>query len=89
MQTTTLTRKGQVTIPVEIRRDLGLQEGDQVAVERQGDVVVMRRVPGVAERTAGIFAKYRRTPPPSLEEERAAFEEAVAAEVAATDADET
>lgn len=30
---TVVTRKGQITVPVEIRRALGLKEGDRVAVE--------------------------------------------------------
>ena len=81
---TTLTRKGQVTIPVDIRRALDLKQGDRVAVERHGDAVVMRRSQGVADRTAGILAAYRREPALGAEEERAAFERAVAEEVAAS-----
>ena len=57
---TTLTCKGQVTIPVDIRRALDLKQGDRVAVEREGDAVVMRRSQGVADRTGGILAPYRR-----------------------------
>lgn len=82
---TTMTHKGQVTIPVELRRALDLKEGDRVAVEQQGDAVLLRRATSVAERTAGILAKYRREPPLTAEAERAAFEQAVAAEVAAAD----
>ena len=84
-RTTTLTRKGQVTIPIEIRRALDLKGGDQVAVEQQGEVVLMHRAKSVAERTAGILAKYRLATPLSADEERAAFEQAVADEVAETD----
>ncbi|MBI2954860.1 MAG: AbrB/MazE/SpoVT family DNA-binding domain-containing protein [Chloroflexi bacterium] len=29
---TTVTRKGQITVPAEIRRALGLQKGDRVAL---------------------------------------------------------
>jgi AbrB family looped-hinge helix DNA binding protein len=32
MNTITLTSKGQVTLPVEIRRQLGLKEGDELIV---------------------------------------------------------
>ena len=80
---TTITRKGQVTIPAEIRRELDLKEGERISVERHGDAVVLRRARSVTEQTAGVLASYRRTPPLTAEEERAAFEEAVAAEVAA------
>ena len=81
----TVTRKGQVTIPIDIRRSLDIKEGDQVAVEQRGEAVVLRRATSVAERTAGILAKYRLAAPLSAEEERAGFEQAVADEVCAAD----
>jgi AbrB family looped-hinge helix DNA binding protein len=81
--TTTITRKGQITIPVEIRRSLGLAEGERVNVEQQGETVLLRRATSVAERTAGILSKYRRPTPLTPEQERTAFEQAVANEVAA------
>lgn len=43
MQTSTLTAKGQVTIPVEVRRFLNLKPGDQIAfVLEDGRVTVVR-----------------------------------------------
>lgn len=80
--TTTVTRKGQITIPADVRRALGLAEGDQVTVEQQGETAVLRRAQSVTSRTAGILASYRRVPAARPEEERAAFEEGVATEVA-------
>ena len=82
---TTVTRKGQVTIPAEIRRELDLKEGERISVERQGDAVLLRRAHSVAEQTAGVLAAYQRTPRSTAEEERAAFEEAVAIEVGGED----
>lgn len=42
-QTSTMTSKGQVTIPVELRKRLGLHPGDQVAfVVEDGRVHLMR-----------------------------------------------
>lgn len=79
---TTVTSKGQVTIPVAIRRALDLKEGDRIAVEQRGETVLLRRASSVAERTAGVLAAYRRPTPLSIEEERVAFEAAVAEEVA-------
>jgi AbrB family looped-hinge helix DNA binding protein len=38
-----LTRKGQVTIPMEIREQLGLATGTLVEFEVEGDTVVMRK----------------------------------------------
>jgi AbrB family looped-hinge helix DNA binding protein len=44
MQTSTLTVKGQVTIPAEVRRRLGLNAGDRVAfVVRDGAVHLVRQ----------------------------------------------
>ena len=44
METSTLTIKGQVTIPAEVRRRMGLQPGDRVAfVLGDGDVPLVRQ----------------------------------------------
>lgn len=42
---TTITQKGQVTVPVEIRRKLGLKAKDKVRFEIDGEVVRLRPVP--------------------------------------------
>ena len=43
MQTSSVTTKGQVTIPVEIRRAMGLKPGDQVAfLVEEGRTVLVR-----------------------------------------------
>ena len=81
-RTTTVTRKGQITLPIDIRRALNLNEGDRVAVEQHGETVLLRRATSVAARTAGILAQYRLPRPLSAEEEREAFGVAVAEEVA-------
>lgn len=39
---TTITTKGQVTIPKEIREELGLQPGDKVIFRKEGDNVVLK-----------------------------------------------
>ncbi len=44
MDTSTLTQKGQVTIPVGIRKKLGLRTGDRVAFTQEGDHVVVKPV---------------------------------------------
>lgn len=76
--TSQLTRKGQVTIPAEIRRQLGLQQGDKVAFVQDGDTVTVKPALSITERTAGALRQYRRTPPPTPEQEREAFAQAVA-----------
>lgn len=46
-QEVVVTRHGQTTIPTEIRRKLGIQEGTRLKVEAQGEKVVMTKVPSV------------------------------------------
>ncbi|TKX69760.1 AbrB/MazE/SpoVT family DNA-binding domain-containing protein [Halorubrum sp. GN11_10-6_MGM] len=43
MPTSTLTTRGQTTIPKPIREALGLQPGDRVEFTLEGDRVVLRR----------------------------------------------
>ena len=75
---TVVTRKGQVTVPADIRKALGLKEGDKVAfVLQDGEARLMRRG-SVVERTAGILRSNR--PPVSAEQLREAAEEAIAEE---------
>jgi AbrB family looped-hinge helix DNA binding protein len=68
-RTSTLTRKGQVTIPAEIRRALALKQGDKVAFELEGDQVRIAPQGSIAEQTAGMFKTGE--PPLSAEELRA------------------
>jgi AbrB family looped-hinge helix DNA binding protein len=81
-----VTRKGQVTIPAEVRKALDLRRGDVVVFTvptSRGDSTVVRRAPAakasVVEQTAGIFRGAQ--PAPSPREERAAAEQAWADEV--------
>lgn len=79
--TSRLTRKGQVTIPAEVRRKLGLKQGDKVAFVQEGDTVTVVPALGITERTAGALRQYRHTPARTPEEEHEAFARAVADEV--------
>lgn len=41
MSSSMLTRKGQITVPISVRRRLGLKQGDRIAfVEREGRIVL-------------------------------------------------
>lgn len=42
MQTTTMTSKGQVTVPKEVRQRLGLRQGTRIAFVVEGDHAVLR-----------------------------------------------
>ena len=53
-QTATVTSKGQITIPKEVRRQLNLREGDHVEFFTEGD----RTVIGRAKEAANPFQAY-------------------------------
>lgn len=44
-----ITSKGQVTIPAEVRRALGLKMGDTLAFEVQAEYMVVHKRPTLAE----------------------------------------
>lgn len=71
-----VTRKGQVTVPAEIRRQLGLKVGEKVAFVLHGDEVRLVRGESVVERTAGAFKGYG--PSLSAEDLRKEAERAIA-----------
>ena len=54
MQTSILTSKGQVTVPADIRRRLGLAPGDRVAFILDGDHVELVRRENRIEAAFGI-----------------------------------
>ncbi len=48
-----ITSKGQITVPREVRRALGVKEGDKLIFEQNGDEMVVR-----PEKRESRFAKY-------------------------------
>ena len=44
MITVKVGRRGQITLPSTIRRRIGLQEGDRIAVLTQGDQLILRPI---------------------------------------------
>jgi len=42
-----VTRKGQITIPVEIRRKFGIEEGSKVEVLEEEGMIVIRKRPSI------------------------------------------
>jgi antitoxin PrlF len=76
-----VTRKGQITIPAEIRRALHIKEGDKVAFTMEKGEVKLSRTGSVVEATAGAL----KSDMPSLSpgEERRASEQAIAEDVIA------
>ena len=49
-----ITSKGQITVPVKVRRALGVRAGDKLLFEKDGDDFRMRPL-----KTKSPFAKYR------------------------------
>jgi antitoxin PrlF len=43
MLSTSLTSKGQVTIPIRIRKILGVMPGDKIDFEEANDIIILRR----------------------------------------------
>jgi AbrB family looped-hinge helix DNA binding protein len=74
-----VTRKGQITIPAEIRRALRIKEGDKVAFTMEAGEVKLSRTGSVVAATAGALKSDM--PPLTPEEERKAAEQAIAEDV--------
>jgi antitoxin PrlF len=49
-----ITSKGQITVPIEIRRLLGVHEGDRLLFESDGEGVRVRPI-----RSKNLLSKYR------------------------------
>jgi AbrB family looped-hinge helix DNA binding protein len=56
---TRITRKGQITVPAEIRAALGLKEGDrvQLSYDERTNVVTLEPPSSVVTRTAGMLKR--------------------------------
>jgi len=77
--TSRLTTKGQVTIPAELRRLLGLRPHEKVAFLVEDDQVRLAPARSVVAQTASMLKS--KQPRLSPEEEKIAAEEAIAEEV--------
>lgn len=57
MEVAKITSKGQITIPIDIRRKLGVKEGDKVLfVEEQGRIVMMNSSMEALRKAQAAFA---------------------------------
>lgn len=74
-----VSSKGQVTIPIEVRRLLGVQPEDKVAFVVEEGNVQLKRTGSVVDRTAGALKSHE--PPLSAKQLREAAEEAIAQDV--------
>jgi len=55
MQKVKVTRKGQTTIPAEIRVQLGIKVGDDLTVQATENSVIYKKIPRI-EDCIGLFA---------------------------------
>lgn len=79
MSVATLTSKGQMTLPKDVRDDLNLEAGDQIDIVKQGGVYVLRPRNVPIESLAGILGKSPAGPMTEAEED-AAYAAALAEE---------
>jgi len=47
MTEVSVTRKGQITIPVELRRKFGIEERAKVEIVEEEGVIVIRKLPSI------------------------------------------
>lgn len=78
----TVTQKGQVTIPAEIRRALGIKPRDKVIFELEAEEKVARIRPAPSKVARWFGAVAPRHTPEDFKQIRREFEEAVTEEVA-------
>ncbi|HEV2073451.1 MAG TPA: AbrB/MazE/SpoVT family DNA-binding domain-containing protein [Thermomicrobiales bacterium] len=62
--------KGQMTLPADIREELGLQDGGVIYLERRGKEFVLTPADAIEDPTAGIFKEFAYTHNPDIEEEK-------------------
>jgi AbrB family looped-hinge helix DNA binding protein len=58
--TSSVTRKGQITIPVEIREKLGIQEGDRIVFKLRGDRIEARVATELISSLRGVAGRASR-----------------------------
>jgi AbrB family looped-hinge helix DNA binding protein len=68
--TVRVRNKGQITLPAELRRELGISEGDRLLIQLRGKEIVLISPEDIVDPTAGALAKYAYRRNPDLAEER-------------------
>lgn len=80
MPTIRLSDKGQVTLPAEMRRKLGLKPGSRMDVEIQGNKVILEPEGSVMD-ACGVLHEYAKGDAENWEAVRSEMEKTVADEV--------
>jgi antitoxin PrlF len=81
MPVSTVTRKGQTTLPKEVRDALRIKPGDRIVYELEGDSVRIRSALAVIDSLYGAFHRPG-WPPQDLDAARERFQQEVAEHVA-------
>ena len=66
----TIRRKGQVTLPAELREELNLNEGDVIYFMRRGEETLLVRAEDIIARTAGALAEYAKDGPVEIDRDK-------------------
>lgn len=80
MRKARVTSKGQITIPVELRRELGIEPGDTNLFVRSDGTTSIMKAQSAVDETAGAFRRYANGTALSARELREAAEESWAEE---------
>ena len=72
-----LSSKGQIVIPLEIRRELELRKGDKMIIQRKNDKVIIRPIARVSD-MKGIDKKAWKETSKEIDNMRAEWDERVA-----------
>ena len=76
-----LSEKGQITIPADVRKRLGLRPGDRIEVMVSGGSIILRPIPPISA-VAGIFRDRARGRGADWEKAREETQRAIARKVA-------
>lgn len=56
MQISTVSIKGQITLPSAMRKHLGIKNNDKVVIEEKGDLIMIKKAPDIFD-FEGIIKK--------------------------------
>jgi len=56
---TTLTQKGQATIPAPIRKKLGLKSGEKIMFEEKNNQILIKKVIGLSQLQGSLKSKIK------------------------------
>lgn len=64
-----LRRKNQLTLPTKVSEDMGIDQGDTVYIQKEGDRYVLLTADELVDPTAGALSKYAQDKPPVTQED--------------------